>query len=111
MYRIALNVAITHCRKNRTKGNFFTRYDENIHNIPASGGENDENRLALLEKFISELKELDKALMLLYLDKKKHEEIAEILGISTSNVGTKIARIKQSLKQRFENHKGENNGR
>ena len=110
MYRIALNVAISHYRKNRTKGNFFTRYDENIHNIPASGGENNENRLALLEKFISELKELEKALMLLYLDKKKHEEIAEILGISTSNVGTKIARIKQTLKQRFGNHKGENNG-
>ncbi|MCA0387118.1 MAG: sigma-70 family RNA polymerase sigma factor [Bacteroidetes bacterium] len=107
MYRIALNVAISHYRKNRTKGNFFTQYDENLHNIPASGEENRENKLALLEKFISELKELDKALMLLYLEKKKHEEIADILGISVSNAGTKIGRIKQLLKQKFDSYKGE----
>jgi RNA polymerase sigma-70 factor (ECF subfamily) len=109
MYRIALNVAISHYRKNRTKEGIFVRYDEKSYNTSASESENKERKLALLERFISELKELDKALILLYLDKKKHEEIAEILGISTSNVATKISRIKQTLKHRFENHDGENN--
>ena len=62
--------------------------------------ENEQN-LNFLEQFISELRELEKALMLLYLEDKSHTDIAEILGISVSNVGTKIGRIKEKLKTRF----------
>ena len=58
-------------------------------------------QLNLLEQFINELKEIDKALMILYLEDKSHAEIAEILGMSVSNVGTKIGRIKDKLKTRF----------
>ena len=54
-----------------------------------------------MEQFISELKEIDKALMILYLEDKNHTEIAEILGMSVSNVGTKIGRIKEKLKRQF----------
>jgi RNA polymerase sigma-70 factor (ECF subfamily) len=60
-----------------------------------------EMQLSLLEQFISELKEIDKALMILYLDDKSHCDIAEILGMSVSNVGTKIGRIKDKLKTQF----------
>lgn len=61
----------------------------------------------LLEQFIGELKEIDKALMILYLEDKSHAEIADIPGTSVSNVGTKIGRIKDKLKKRFSqsNHK------
>jgi RNA polymerase sigma factor (sigma-70 family) len=62
-----------------------------------------ERQLNLLEQFISELKEIDKALMILYLEDKSHAEIAEILGMSVSNVGTKIGRIKDKLKHDFHN--------
>lgn len=55
----------------------------------------------MLEQFISELKEFDKALMLLYLEEKSHSEIADILGISVGNVGTKVGRIKEKIKYRF----------
>ena len=55
----------------------------------------------LLQQFINELKELDRALMLLYLEEKSQKEISEILGLSESNIGTKINRIKEKLKQRF----------
>jgi len=61
--------------------------------------------LNLLEQFISELKEMDKALIILYLEDKSHVEIADILGISVSNVGTKIGRIKYKLKMRFSQFK------
>lgn len=64
-----------------------------------------EIHLNLLEQFISELKEIDKALIILYLEDKNHIEIAEILGISVSNVGTKIGRIKDKLKVRFSQFK------
>jgi RNA polymerase sigma-70 factor (ECF subfamily) len=60
-----------------------------------------EQNLAVLHQFIAELKELDKALMLLYLEEKSHKEIAEIIGISETNAATKIGRIKALLKQKF----------
>ena len=55
-----------------------------------------------LYAFIEQLNYLDKALMLLYLEATKQKEIAEILGITESNVSTKISRIKQQLKLFFQ---------
>ena len=55
----------------------------------------------MLYQFIEKLGEMDKALILLYLDDVKHKDIAEILGISESNVATKISRIKLTLKDQF----------
>jgi RNA polymerase sigma-70 factor (ECF subfamily) len=101
LYRISLNVAITFYRKNTTRANKHTLLDEQTEQIPTDDKTADERQLVLLEKFISELKEIDKALMVLYLEDKSHAEIAEILGMSSSNVGTKIARIKEKLKTRF----------
>jgi RNA polymerase sigma-70 factor (ECF subfamily) len=60
-----------------------------------------EMSLGLLEKFIRELNELDRALMILYMEERSQNEIAEILGISVSNVATKIGRIKERLKKQF----------
>ena len=56
----------------------------------------------MLQGFIQKLKELDKAIMLLYLEENSYEEIGDILGISTSNVGTKIGRIKVKIKKEFD---------
>jgi RNA polymerase sigma factor (sigma-70 family) len=106
MYRIALNVAISFYRKERkwaTKSHFYN--EESIFRIE----EETENQteldyhLKLLQEFIHGLNELNKALMLLYLEEKSYEEIAEILGISKTNVATKISRIKLKLKNKFQN--------
>jgi RNA polymerase sigma factor (sigma-70 family) len=101
LYRISLNVAISFYRKNTTRANKYTVLNEQMIQIPAEDKTADERQLNLLEQFISELREIDKALMILYLEDKSHAEIAEILGISISNVGTKIGRIKDKLKIRF----------
>jgi RNA polymerase sigma factor (sigma-70 family) len=101
LYRISLNVAISFYRKNTTRANMHTMLNEQTQQIPTEDKTADERQLSLLEKFISELKEIDKALMVLYLEDKSHAEIAEILGMSISNVGTKIGRIKDKLKTRF----------
>jgi RNA polymerase sigma factor (sigma-70 family) len=101
LYRISLNVAISFYRKNTTRANKHTMLNEQTQQIPTEDKTADERQLSLLEKFISELKEIDKALMVLYLEDKSHAEIAEILGMSISNVGTKIGRIKDKLKTRF----------
>lgn len=101
LYRISLNVAISFYRKNTNRTKKFTILDEQLANTPNDDPTENERPLNLLEQFISDLKELDKALMLLYLDDKSHIEISEILGISVSNVGTKIGRVKEKLKTQF----------
>jgi RNA polymerase sigma-70 factor (ECF subfamily) len=105
MYRVSLNIAISFYRKKQTQEQYFMPLDEKLDIISNDENENEvkTNNLELLEKFISKLREFDKALMLLYLEKKSHQEISEILGITTSNVSTKIARIKEGLKQQFSN--------
>ncbi|MEP6628478.1 MAG: RNA polymerase sigma factor [Ginsengibacter sp.] len=103
MYRVALNVAISFYRKskNDNKVTLVDQHedyeDNNEHAIRL------EDNINILQQFIDELKELDKALMLLYLESKSYKEITEIIGISETNVATRISRIKEKLKQRFSN--------
>ena len=104
IYRIALNTAISFYRKNAVKNTNTILMDDKIIHLEESKTTDLEQNLVLLEQFINELKEFDKALMLLYLEDRNQQEMADILGISTSNVSTKIARIKEKLKQRFSNH-------
>lgn len=101
LYRISLNVAISFYRKNSTRTKKLTDLNEQMMETPVEDKSENERQLNLLEQFISELKEIDKALMILYLEDKSHTEIAEILGMSVSNVGTKVGRIKEKLKTRF----------
>lgn len=102
IYRIALNAAISFYRKENRRKEIANPITDSILNFAEISSTNDtENNINLLQQFISELKELDKALMLLYLEEKNHKEIAEIIGISETNVATKIGRIKTSLKQKF----------
>lgn len=101
LYRISLNVAISFYRKNSTRAKKHTELPEQLVEITGEDKSEKERQLNLLEQFISELKEMDKALMILYLEDKNHTEIAEILGMSVSNVGTKIGRIKDKLKTQF----------
>ncbi len=107
MYRIALNVAISYYRKEKkwsVKNDFY-----NETSVISISDENEEDEteldfhIMLLQKFINNLNELNKALMLLYLEEKSYEEIAEILGITKTNVSTKISRIKLKLKKEFQN--------
>lgn len=62
-----------------------------------------DEQIKRLYTFIEQLNYLDKALMLLYLEETRQKEIAEILGITESNVSTKINRIKQQLKLFLQN--------
>ncbi|MDB5159361.1 MAG: polymerase subunit sigma-70 [Mucilaginibacter sp.] len=100
MYRVALNVAISSYRKEKNKNQLIVPWSENLMDF-STGEEPDEANLNLLQQFINELKELDRALMLLYLEEKSGKEMAEILGLSEANIRTKTNRIKEQLKQRF----------
>ena len=101
MYRIALNVAISFYRKERKATPTVFMGDHVIEIADESLEEGLESNLNALQQFINELNPLDRALMILYLEEKPHKEIAEIMGITSTNVATKIGRIKEQLKQKF----------
>jgi RNA polymerase sigma factor (sigma-70 family) len=102
MYRVALNVAISWYRKEKRRNELISPLTGNIIELTDEPDPPDkEHHLKLLQQFINELNELDRALMLLYLDEKSGKEIAEILGLSETNIRTKINRIKEKLKQKF----------
>ena len=104
-YRVALNVAISYYRKNQVRMRKTTPLSDNINPISPENDDDKEAQLRQLEHFIDELKELDKALILLYLEGKNHRETADIMGVSVSNVGTRIARIKEKLRTKFSTFK------
>ncbi|KEO71987.1 RNA polymerase sigma 70 [Anditalea andensis] len=102
MYRISLNVAISFYRKESSRKKISNPFTDGIFNFPDNDGiEDKETDLGILQQMIFQLKDFDKALMLLYLEEKPHKEISQIIGISESNVATKINRIKNSLKQQY----------
>lgn len=105
IYRIALNTAITFYRNDRKHIDKKVSIDASIISLSDFEyvPEQDED-IAMLYQFIEKLNEMDKALILLYLDDNKQKDIAEVLGISETNVATKISRIKKILKEQFSNN-------
>lgn len=101
MYRIALNVSISFYRKEKRRDEIRQPLSPDILTLPESPQEPLNEEVVQLHRFIRGLKELDRAIMLLYLDEKPQAEIAEILGMTTTNVSTRIGRIKEQLKRNF----------
>lgn len=104
MYRIAINVAISFYRSQRRKAQNIVPIKDFILEIAVADEmlEQAGDDIRLLYKLINQLDELNRILIILYLDGYSQNEIAEILGISSSNVSTKVNRIKQKLQQEFE---------
>jgi RNA polymerase sigma-70 factor (ECF subfamily) len=99
MYRIAINVAISFYRSETRRARNVVPAEASIFETIAQPlTEGADERLDLVRSFIERLDSLDRALMILYLDDNPYASIAEILGISQTNVATKISRIKQRLK-------------
>lgn len=100
MYRVAMNVAIYHLKITKRK----------VLTVPIDGQDVDfheaenndlEEKLKTFRQYVNNLNLLDKGIVMLYLENKSYKEISEIVGISESNVGTKISRIKEKLKKQI----------
>ncbi len=103
MYRVALNVAISFYRKETKSGPLVALADNHLELAEQTDtASQEEENVQRLQHAMNQLKELDRALMILYLEEKSYAEIAEILGITETNVATKINRIKDRLKQELE---------
>jgi RNA polymerase sigma factor (sigma-70 family) len=101
MYRVSLNVAISWFRAETRKARTFVPTEDSILEITAAPAEcrEIEESLRMLWQAIDCLDALDRALVVLHLDEQSYEAIAEVLGISKTNVGTKINRIKTRLRR------------
>ncbi|MGX9720633.1 RNA polymerase sigma factor [Stenotrophomonas acidaminiphila] len=100
MYRIALNVAISQLR-GRTRTAPLHGAADGLPDTLADPAPHDPDRAQQVERlyrFIHALPPLDRALMLLHLDECPQREIAEVLGLSATNVATKIGRLKARLR-------------
>jgi RNA polymerase sigma factor (sigma-70 family) len=102
MYRIALNVAISFYRKESRRQQMNQPLSESVLNLKEDNTAKDlDTKLNQLNQFIQELKELDRAIIILYLEENSQQDIGEILGLTATNVSTKVSRIKELLKQKF----------
>ncbi len=100
MYRIALNVSISFYRKENRRNEISQPLPDGI--LFLQEDTNDLNTdIDQLYQFIKELKEIDRAIIILHLEGNNQQEIAEIFGLTMTNVSTKVSRIKQQLKDRF----------
>lgn len=104
MYRIALNVAISYVRKHSLKQAVNQSETEvEALSCPQSQSQYEVNeQWHFLEQFLQRLDVLNKALLLLYLEEHNYQEIADVLGITKTNVATKINRLKQRIKHESE---------
>lgn len=98
MYRIALNVAFSFHRQEGAHHHLLSG-DEHLQHLHAPEEDPPSEAIQVLRHFIDGLDDLNKALVLLYLEERSHAEIAEILGLTATLVGTKISRLKQRLRE------------
>ena len=97
MYRIALNVSISFARRaGHRKTESLPRDDLLAGLTDSSAAEREsDDKVVALHAFVQRLDDLNRALLLLYLDEHSYRDIADVLGISETNVATKIGRLKQ----------------
>lgn len=97
VYRIALNTAITALRREQKRPP-NVEFQDDMQHVPApSGALDDAQRTAQLYRAIRSLNDVERALVMLYLDDLSYKEMADILGLSESNIGVKLNRIKAKL--------------
>lgn len=99
IYRIATNNCLRQLERHKRK-----EKQELPMNLPEEKPVDIEPQVQLLHRFIAELPELDRIIISLELEEVKQAEIAQIVGLSESNVRVKIYRIKERLTKRFKEH-------
>jgi len=99
MYRIALNTAITNIRKSKRSPILEAVSEQKEVLVEKEDLPNLDEEINRLYKAIGKLNDIEKGIILLYLEKKSYDEIGEIVGLSEKNISVKIVRIKAKLKK------------
>ena len=98
IYRVALNTSMNSRRKREKDKLLFLDDLKQVESLSWILEPQDSSHTEILYQCIDELNQLNKAIILLYLDGNSHDEISDITGISKTNVGTRISRIKEQIK-------------
>lgn len=103
MYRVAINTAITHFRKQK---DFITSYEPDrlpVQAAEVSNAAEEQERLDSLYRAIDTLNPVEKAIIMLYLEDRSYGDMEEILGIGQGNLRVKMSRIKDKIRQITQN--------
>jgi RNA polymerase sigma-70 factor (ECF subfamily) len=98
IYRLSLNICLTLIRKKRKTRQYFANDNPQTNEIIEDNLAFSDESLNLLYAAIKKLSEIDRAVILLYLEEKPNKEIADIIGTTPNNIGVRINRIKDRLK-------------
>jgi RNA polymerase sigma-70 factor (ECF subfamily) len=101
VYRISLNVCLTLLKKKRNNVKHFVSDSVTVEEIDQTENNHafSDESLNLLYDAIRKLSEIDRAIIMLYLEEKPYKEIAEIIGTNANNIGIRVSRIKIRLKK------------
>jgi RNA polymerase sigma-70 factor (ECF subfamily) len=100
VYRIALNVALTWKRSNRRRRRWLPTEAVDLASLcrdPADGGRAER----VLREFLQSLGEIDRAVLLLYLDNLGHRQMSEVLGMTENAISVRLHRIRQRFETRY----------
>jgi RNA polymerase sigma-70 factor (ECF subfamily) len=103
LYRVALNTAISDFRKKKRSLPVSETELASLEIKSEISEVNREERLNTMYVAISRLPEIDKAMVMLYLEDKSYEEMEDILGIGANNLRVKMNRTKEKLRQLTKN--------
>ena len=98
VYRVAFNTAITALRKSKRNPEEEQLKDEVIDSLQSHESPDKSEQIQQLYFAIKSLGELDRALVMLYLEDLSYKEIADVLGLTEDNVGVKLNRVKSKLR-------------
>ncbi len=102
LYRVAINTAITGLRKQK---DFITSFEpEHMPSHTAEDKGQEEDQLKQLYAAIAQLNDIDKAIVMLYMEDRGYEEMEDILGVSQGALRVKMSRIKDKLRQLTKNN-------
>jgi RNA polymerase sigma factor (sigma-70 family) len=103
IYKVSLNVSLAFSRKEHNRNKLLVPLFVDLPGLAVPDESTERvTEFRHLQQFIQELKDLDRAILLLYLDEKSQKEMAEIIGITQTNISTRIGRIKATLRQKFD---------
>ncbi len=102
IYQVSLNTALYKLRQEKNKLNLDALIQIH-HNIPEISDPEKMENIESVKELLNELSNIEKALITLHLDEYSYDEISEIMGMTKTNVATKISRIKQKLRKMLNN--------
>ncbi len=100
MYKVALNTALAHINFKKKHSKTISIQDIRLQFEEKNDTELEE-KITEMYQHIKQLNEIDKAIVFLFLEGKSYEEIADILGFTVTNIGTRLNRIKLKLKNKI----------